>query len=52
MPRRPALRPRMHAALGTTNRGGTLRLSPGFATTVEEIDTAVTALNEIAAVTI
>jgi len=42
--------PRMHAALGTTDRGGTLRLSPGFATTVEEIDTLVTAIGEVAAV--
>ena len=33
--------PRMHEALGTTARGGTLRLSPGFATTTEEIDEAL-----------
>lgn len=44
--------PRMHAALGTTDRGGTLRLSPGYATTPEEIDTVVAAIGEIAAVTI
>jgi selenocysteine lyase/cysteine desulfurase len=43
--------PRMHAALGTTAAGGTLRLSAGFATTVEEIDTVVAAIGEIAAVT-
>jgi cysteine desulfurase / selenocysteine lyase len=42
--------PRMHAALGTTSRGGTLRLSPGFATTIEEIDEVATAIGEIAAV--
>jgi cysteine desulfurase family protein len=40
--------PRMHAALGTADRGGTLRLSPGFATTVDEIDTLVQALQEVA----
>jgi cysteine desulfurase family protein len=44
--------PRMHATLGTKERGGTLRLSPGFFTTFEEIDAAVAAINEIAAVTI
>jgi selenocysteine lyase/cysteine desulfurase len=42
--------PRMHAALGTTERGGTLRLSPGFATTIEEIDEVATAIGEIASV--
>ncbi len=42
--------PRMHEALGTTAAGGTLRLSPGFATTVEEIDVVITALEQIAAV--
>jgi cysteine desulfurase family protein len=42
--------PRMHAALGTTCGGGTLRLSPGFATTVEEIDAVVAAIGEVAAV--
>ena len=31
--------PRMHEALGTTAGGGTLRLSPGYSTTLEEIDT-------------
>jgi selenocysteine lyase/cysteine desulfurase len=41
----------MHAALGTTSGGGTLRLSPGFATTTDEIDAALAALGEIAAVT-
>jgi cysteine desulfurase family protein len=44
--------PRMHAALGTTARGGTLRLSPGYSTTREEIETVITALQEIAVVAI
>ena len=42
--------PRMHATLGTTERGGTLRFSAGFATTVEEIDEVIAAMGEIAAV--
>jgi cysteine desulfurase / selenocysteine lyase len=41
----------MHDALGTTPIGGTLRLSPGYATTVGEIDTVIAALQEVAAVT-
>jgi selenocysteine lyase/cysteine desulfurase len=40
--------PRMHEALGTTAGGGTVRLSPGFATTVDEIDAAAAALQEFA----
>lgn len=44
--------PRMHAALGTTTGGGTLRFSPGFATTSDEIGTAMAALQEIAAIAI
>jgi cysteine desulfurase / selenocysteine lyase len=44
--------PRMHEALGTTANGGTLRLSPGFATTTEEIDTVIAALQQVAAVSI
>jgi cysteine desulfurase family protein len=40
--------PRMHASLGTTAGGGTVRFSPGFATTIEEVDSAVAALQEIA----
>ncbi len=44
--------PRMHAALGTTAGGGTLRLSPGYSTTLEEIDLAVTAIQEIALVSV
>ena len=42
--------PRMHAALGTTAGGGTLRLSPGYSTTLEEIDAVITALQEVASV--
>jgi cysteine desulfurase / selenocysteine lyase len=44
--------PRMHEALGTTTGGGTLRLSPGFATTTEEIDTVIASVQEVAAVSI
>jgi cysteine desulfurase / selenocysteine lyase len=44
--------PRMHASLGTTAGGGTLRFSPGFATTQEEIDQAVAALRDVAAIAI
>jgi cysteine desulfurase/selenocysteine lyase len=40
--------PRMHEALGTAATGGTLRLSPGFSTTVEEIDTVIHCLQEVA----
>jgi cysteine desulfurase family protein len=39
--------PRMHAALGTTAGGGTVRLSPGFATTTEDIEQVITALQEV-----
>jgi selenocysteine lyase/cysteine desulfurase len=42
--------PRMHESLGTTAGGGTLRFSPGYATTIEEIDRAIHALQEVAAV--
>ncbi|HVT29549.1 MAG TPA: aminotransferase class V-fold PLP-dependent enzyme, partial [Lacipirellulaceae bacterium] len=44
--------PRMHEALGTTAGGGTLRLSPGYSTTIDEIEEALVALQEIAAITI
>lgn len=44
--------PRMHAALGTTAGGGTLRISPGFSTTLDEIDTLATALEEVASVSL
>ncbi len=40
--------PRMHESLGTTAGGGTLRFSPGYATTVEEINLAISALQEVA----
>ena len=40
--------PRMHEALGTAAGGGTLRFSPGYATTIEEIDRAISALQEVA----
>jgi cysteine desulfurase/selenocysteine lyase len=42
--------PRMHAALGTTAGGGTARLSPGYFTSLDEIDTVVSALAEVASV--
>ncbi len=44
--------PRMHEALGTTVGGGTLRLSPGYATTLEEIDLVASALEEVASVSL
>ncbi|MBS0208697.1 MAG: aminotransferase class V-fold PLP-dependent enzyme [Planctomycetes bacterium] len=39
--------PRMHAALGTLNAGGTVRLGPGRFTTEAELDTAIRALEEL-----
>ena len=44
--------PRMHAALGTVPLGGTLRFSPGYATTPDEISRAIAALQEVAAIAI
>ncbi len=44
--------PFMHEALGTTTGGGTLRLSPGYWTTVEDIDFVVRSLEEVAAVSL
>jgi selenocysteine lyase/cysteine desulfurase len=44
--------PRMHEALGTTAGGGTLRLSPGFSTTLDEIDLTAAALEEVASVSL
>ncbi len=41
--------PRMHAALGTNQSGGLVRLSPGWATTDEEINTTLTAIAALAA---
>jgi len=40
--------PRMHESLGTAATGGTLRLSPGYSTTLEEIDNVINALQEVA----
>jgi cysteine desulfurase/selenocysteine lyase len=40
--------PRMHEALGTLGSGGTVRLSPGWATTAEEIDFALVAISQAA----
>jgi cysteine desulfurase/selenocysteine lyase len=40
--------PRMHEALGTTAGGGTLRLSPGYSTSFEEIDAVTAAFAEMA----
>jgi cysteine desulfurase / selenocysteine lyase len=42
--------PRMHEALGTTAGGGTLRLSPGYATTTQEISFVMNAIREVAGV--
>jgi cysteine desulfurase / selenocysteine lyase len=44
--------PRMHESLGTTDRGGTLRLSPGLFTTLDEIDAVVAVLDEVASVSL
>lgn len=44
--------PRMHAVLGTTAGGGTLRLSPGYFTTLEEIDAVGSAVQEVASVSL
>jgi selenocysteine lyase/cysteine desulfurase len=40
--------PRMHEALGTLSTGGTVRLSPGWATTEEEIVVALEAIAQTA----
>jgi cysteine desulfurase/selenocysteine lyase len=40
--------PRMHEALGTLPNGGTIRLSPGWLTTAEEIDFALVAISQAA----
>lgn len=39
---------RMHAALGTLERGGTVRLSPGVFNTAEDIEAAVQAVQQLA----
>ena len=40
--------PRMHAALGTLPRGGTVRFSCGWSTTIADIDRAIEAVAAIA----
>ena len=40
--------PRMHAAIGTLGGGGTIRLSPGWSTTTEEIEFALVAIAQAA----
>jgi len=42
--------PRMHEALDTTAGGGTLRLSPGYSTSVDEIDSVIATLAEVTAI--
>jgi len=44
--------PRMHEALGTVPLGGTLRFSPGHTTTLEEIEIAIAAVQEVASVSV
>jgi cysteine desulfurase/selenocysteine lyase len=41
--------PRMHRTLGTAERGGTVRLSPGAFNTLDDVQAAITAVREIAA---
>jgi cysteine desulfurase family protein len=41
--------PRMHAALGTDKLGGTVRFSPGCFSTLEEVETVVSAVQKISA---
>jgi cysteine desulfurase family protein len=40
--------PRMHEALGTAASGGTLRLAPGYFTTLDEIATVIETLQSVA----
>lgn len=40
--------PRMHAALGTTNFGGTLRFSPGSFSTEQEVANVIEAVKQVA----
>jgi selenocysteine lyase/cysteine desulfurase len=44
--------PRMHAALRTVAGGGTLRLSPGYSTTAEQIRVVLSAIQEVASVSV
>lgn len=41
--------PRIHACIGSKAAGGTLRFSPGPFTTVEQIDTTISAMQDLAA---
>ncbi len=41
--------PRMHAALGSDQSGGLIRLSPGWSTTNDDLDQALTAIAELSA---
>lgn len=40
--------PRMHEALGTAATGGTVRIAPGYSTTLDQIDTLLTTLQNVA----
>ncbi|MCI0332038.1 MAG: aminotransferase class V-fold PLP-dependent enzyme [Planctomycetes bacterium] len=42
--------PRMHESLGTTATGGTLRISPGYFTTFQQIDAVIATLQSVASV--
>ncbi len=44
--------PRMHEALGTFNTGGTLRISPGYFTTIEQTDFVIETLQTIASMAV
>ncbi len=44
--------PRQHAALGSDRSGGLIRLSPGWATTDEEIDQALSAIAALASASV
>jgi hypothetical protein len=40
----------MHEALGTAAGGGTLRIAPGYSTTLDEMETVITTLQNVAVV--
>jgi selenocysteine lyase/cysteine desulfurase len=40
--------PRMHESLGTAATGGTLRLAPGYSTTLDQIETVLSTLQNVA----
>jgi selenocysteine lyase/cysteine desulfurase len=44
--------PRMHESLGTAAGGGTLRFSPGYATTQDEIETTISVVQNVAVATV